>query len=112
MEERDRKRSRDGKLKNISPTKAVMHSEIQSLQKSDIRSRLGTRESLDKGYGTKTKDQVDPALYDEDKILDREELERLRFANTVTSKPWEVNPEMVPRGNYFEVCTMYLTYGS
>merc|ERR1719510_2836516 len=71
-------------------------------KKNDIRSRLGKRERLDKGYGTKSNDHVDPALYDEEKVLDREELERLRFANTTASKPWEVNPEMVPRGNYFE----------
>jgi hypothetical protein len=110
LEERDRKRNRDGKQKNVSSTQAVMDSEMQSSQKSDIRSRLGTREGLDKGYGTKAKDHVDPALYDEEKVLDREELERLRFANTATSKPWETDPEMVPRGNYFEVCIMHFRY--
>ena len=107
LDERDQKRNRDGKPKTLSPTRAFMDSEIQSSQKNDIRSRLGKRERLDKGYGTNPNDHVDPALYDEEKVLDREELERLRFANTTASKPWEVNPEMVPRGNYFEVSIMH-----
>ena len=47
---------------------------------------------------------MDSAIYDEDKVLDRNELERLRFANAFSSGSWDSNPENVPRGNYFEVC--------
>ena len=40
----------------------------------------------------------------EEKVLDRNDLEKLRFANAFASESWDSNPENVPRGNYFEVC--------
>ena len=43
---------------------------------------------------------MDSAIYDEDKVLDRNELERLRFANAFSGGSWDSNPENVPRGNY------------
>ena len=47
---------------------------------------------------------MDRDLYDEEKVLDRNELERLRYANSFANNSWDTNPESVPRGNYFEVC--------
>ena len=105
--ERQRRRNdRDTEVKNISLNRAFMDSTNPNyLDKSDIRSRLGKRQVISgEGYESKsTTKGLDPALYDEDKILDRDELERLRFANANTVRPWEVNPEIVPRGTYFEV---------
>ena len=85
-------------------TMHAMEERDRQRNKSDIRSRLGTRQNIDQGSEENAKTKLDNVLYDEEKVLDRDELERLRFANAVTFKPWETNPEMVPRGNYFEVC--------
>ena len=49
---------------------------------------------------------MDRDLYDEEKVLDRNELERLRYANSFANNSWDTNPESVPRGNYFEVCSL------
>ena len=69
--------------------------------KSNIRSRLGSKTSA---RNSENVEAMDSAIYDEDKVLDRNELERLRFANAFSSGSWDSNPENVPRGNYFEVC--------
>ena len=72
--------------------------------KCNIRSRLGMKKDsgIDPSTSKSTK-EIDSTLYDEEKVLDRDELERLRYANSIAARPWESNPEMVPRGNYFEV---------
>ena len=107
MLEEERQRRRSGKksedinLPGISGTYA--DSEYSS--KSDVKSRLGRRQVVGSGdFDSKSSPKEDSALYDEDKVLDRDELERLRIMNANAARPWEVNPEIVPRGNYFEVC--------
>ena len=104
-EERHHRRdNRDSEGKYSSISRAFMDNTTAHSEKSDVHSRLGRRElSNAKGYGDKsTTKKDDSALYDEDKVLDRDELERLRLANANSVKPWEVNPEFVPRGTYFE----------
>ena len=74
---------------------------LNAVVKSNIRSRLGSKTSA---RNSENVEAMDSAIYDEDKVLDRNELERLRFANAFSSGSWDSNPENVPRGNYFEVC--------
>merc|ERR1712126_783069 len=57
---------------------------MDDTRRSNIRSRLGKK------------------IFDEEKVLDRNELEKLRFANAFANESWDSNPESVPRGNYFE----------
>jgi len=69
-------------------------------QNKSVHSRLGHRRSPpmsrhDKGRNVDQEDDGD----DDDRVLGREELESQR---PVAPPPWEINPEIVPRGNYFE----------
>lgn len=62
--------------------------------RSSVRDRLGGSNARRRSRGRGMDED------DEQAILDREELERHR----PMVKPWDVNPEFVPRGrNYFEV---------
>ena len=74
---------------------------MDDTRRSNIRSRLGKKISNDKDKAK----EMDPVLFDEEKVLDRNELEKLRFANAFANESWDSNPENVPRGNYFEVCS-------
>ena len=104
--EQERQRRRSGrKTEDINlPGVSGIYADSES-SKSDVKLRLGRRQVVrDKDLDSKAIPKEDSALYDEDKVLDRDELERLRIVNANALRPWEVNPEIVPRGNYFEVC--------
>ena len=78
-------------VKNRLGNRSSVHSRLSSLQSrlsgNDVRSRLGRKQEDD----------------DNDRVLDRQELESQR----PVVQPWDVNPEIVPRGrNYFEVIKM------
>ena len=104
-EERQKRSDSTNATLNKSHNRAFMDREnFHSSEGGNIRSRLGSRGGKEQlGLGSKSTDRIDDALYDEEKVLDRDELERLRLANAVIDQPWKTNPEMVPRGNYFEV---------
>merc|ERR1711894_255187 len=73
---------------------------LKTIERSDILARLGKRTIINKGE--KVKENMDHDLFDEGKVLDRNELEKLRYANLFVGNSWDTNPENVPRGNYFE----------
>ncbi|TRY72269.1 hypothetical protein TCAL_03389 [Tigriopus californicus] len=69
------------------------HMDQTRSERSRVRDRLGGSSFRHRSRGRGLDEDDDPA------ILDREELERQR----PMVKPWDVNPEFVPRGrNYFE----------
>ena len=77
---------------------------LKTIERSNIRARLGKRTIINEGE--KVKENMDHDLFDEEKVLDRNELEKLRYANLFVGNSWDTNPENVPRGNYFEVCSL------
>ena len=105
QEEIKSQRNNTFKLDNVSKTRAFMDSSSPNNKgKCNVRSRLGMKKDCGIDASTsKSTIEIESTLYDEEKVLDRDELERLRYANSIAARPWESNPEMVPRGNYFEV---------
>ncbi len=78
-----------------------MHSDRQRSSR-DIRDRLGTNGARPATNSSSVRDRLgyqNNVDRDRDRVLDRDELESQR----PDVKPWEVNPEFVPRGSYFEV---------
>ena len=104
-EERQRRRSGRKTEDTNLPGISRIYADSEYSSKSAVKLRLGKRQVVgDEDIDLKSSPKEDSALYDEDKVLDRDELERLRIVNANALRPWEVNPEIVPRGNYFEVC--------
>ena len=93
IQEEERQRRRDARGVGESPVS----------NNSDVRIRLG---SVKQRRVTEGSELHEAGLYDDDRILDRAEMERLRQENAkATQQPQmrDTNPEFVPRGNYFEV---------